>query len=502
MHGETLNRVTAFASAISHNYAARDEFVIAVVGGAFSAICLAAHLHRLPGARARVLVFERGIVGNGVAFGTREPTHLLNGPAGNLSAFDDIPDDFVDFLSEDPKAKEFLDPNAPIKGQFVPRMLYARYLERVIDRLSHPSSSGSTVSFVNAEVHNILSMPDHLDVVLNDGMTVRADAAVLAIGHPPPSSLATHIDPRFLIDDPWNATAIREIPSNIPVAIVGSGQTATDLVMEILSNGHRGCITLLSRRGRVALPYVPVKNAHAVERDRLPNRLLPLMRWVRSESLRVMDAGGDWRAVVNALRPHTQSIWHGFSLAEKRSFLEHLAPFWHIHRTRLPPQTAQRMAELLASGQVKVIAGRITGSESHETRTVLQIRPRGQNRTVEMSVGAVVNCTGPSWEIQKRQPHLITNLLSSGTIRWDDVGCGISVTPDGVPMDNSGRPAQRLFALGPVCRGSLLEIIGIRDIRTQCATTATRLLSAKRAGVGPEAMSRLRNAEEESAVGP
>ncbi|MBA2672261.1 FAD/NAD(P)-binding protein, partial [Ramlibacter sp.] len=125
---------------------------VAVVGGGFSGLCLAAHLHRATNRRVQVVVIERGTVGDGLAFSTREAAHLLNGPAGNQSAFDDAPNDFVDFLSADPEAAPFLDRTRPIQGQFVPRMLYARYLRRLAARLLEPAPAGSTVRFVRGEV--------------------------------------------------------------------------------------------------------------------------------------------------------------------------------------------------------------------------------------------------------------------------------------------------------------------------------------------------------------
>ncbi|HEV7369278.1 FAD/NAD(P)-binding protein [Arenibaculum sp.] len=458
-----------------------DCATIAVIGGGFSAICLAAHLHRSPRGRAKVFVFERGRPGNGVAFGTREAAHLLNGPAGNLSAFDDARDDFVDFLRTDPHAHDFLDPAIPLPEQFVPRMLYTRYLEHLMSQLEHPSASGTTVHFVKAEVRDVAEARGRLDVILDDGSTVGVSAAVLAIGHPPPRSIGSRIDERFVIDDPWNAAAIRALRKDVPVAIVGSGQTATDIMLSLLSNGHRSDITLISRRGCIAQPYIHVRTPHAVERDDLPSRLLPLMRWIRSESQRVVEAGGDWRAVVNALRPHTQPIWAGFSQAEKRAFLEHVSPFWHMHRTRLPPKTAVTFSELMDSGRVRVIAGRITASEAKGDLITLHVRRRSAERIEKVVVGAAINCTGPSWNNEKPQNPLLSSLLRSGMVRWDEVGYGIEATAEGTLFDAEGHPLKRLFAVGPVCRGSLLEIIAIRDIRTQCATLASRLLGGTEA---------------------
>ncbi len=454
---------------------ARAPRTIAVIGGGFSGLCVAANLHRAAGEALRVLVFERAVVGNGLAYSTREPVHLLNGPAGNLSAFDDLPDDFADFLAADPEAQRFLEPGAPIRGQYVPRLLYARYLARLAATLERPAPSGTTVTFVAAEVRDVLTLPDCVELVTGDGAVRRADAAVLALGHPTPRSLAKLVPAAYLVDDPWNASAVRVIPADVPVTVIGSGQTATDVVLGMVANGHRGRITILSRRGLLPQPVIPAGRAYTADPAQLPRRLGPLVRWVRAEARRFAAEGGDWRAVVNALRPHTQALWQGFTPAERRRFLEHLAPFWYTHRTRLPPQAVIRLGELLATDRVELLAGRIAAVARDGPRLVLDVRPRGAETTVAVPAGAVVNCTGPWWDVRNPRNPLVATLLGAGTIRWDALGHGFAVAPDGALLDEAGQPAERLFAVGPLCRGTLLEITAVRDIRTQCAALAAQL---------------------------
>jgi uncharacterized NAD(P)/FAD-binding protein YdhS len=213
------------------------------------------------------------------------------------------------------------------------------------------------VSFINAEVHDIVKAADHAKIIADDGTFRKADVAALAVGNPPPRSLAALIGPKYLIDDPWNASEVHAIPRDTPVVIVGSGQTAIDLALAVASNGHRGSVTMLSRRGRIAVPYVAVDRPYSLNADHIPNRLQPFIRWLRSEAARFTRDGGDWRAVVNALRPHTQRIWYGFSAIEKRRFFEQMAPFWYLHRSRFPPQTVQRLSDLLATDKVRIVAG-------------------------------------------------------------------------------------------------------------------------------------------------
>lgn len=74
--------------------------VVAVVGGGFAGTVLAL---RLQGA-ARVVLFEPGTPGPGLAYGTESPEHLLNVPAGGMSLWPERPGDFAEWLVRQPGA--------------------------------------------------------------------------------------------------------------------------------------------------------------------------------------------------------------------------------------------------------------------------------------------------------------------------------------------------------------------------------------------------------------
>ena len=73
---------------------------IVIIGGGFSGTLTAVHLLRRGfGTAGRlVLVNRSGAMARGVAYGTTSDVHVLNVPAGRMSAFDDDPDSFVRFV--------------------------------------------------------------------------------------------------------------------------------------------------------------------------------------------------------------------------------------------------------------------------------------------------------------------------------------------------------------------------------------------------------------------
>src|SRR6202011_4884828 len=101
------------------------------VGGGASGVLTAAHLIRHANGPTRVLLVERSDrVGRGVAYGTDNPAHLLNVPAGKMSAWPDEPDDFVTWVGR--THSSFLTAHADPARAFLPRIIYGEYLETVL----------------------------------------------------------------------------------------------------------------------------------------------------------------------------------------------------------------------------------------------------------------------------------------------------------------------------------------------------------------------------------
>src|SRR4051812_15551950 len=91
----------------------------------------AVNLARLAKAPLRVVVINHGTpMGRGVAYGTRQPEHLLNVAARNMSAFPDQPNHFLDWLGT---RSEYADvPEAVLRERFVPRKIYGDYLQSLL----------------------------------------------------------------------------------------------------------------------------------------------------------------------------------------------------------------------------------------------------------------------------------------------------------------------------------------------------------------------------------
>jgi uncharacterized NAD(P)/FAD-binding protein YdhS len=67
---------------------------------------------------------------------------------------------------------------------------------------------------------------------------------------------------------------------------------------------------------------------------------------------------------------------------------------------------------------------------------------------------------------------LIKSLVSQGSRREDAHRLGLAVEPNGQVLSRSGASTRGLFALGPLCQGSLWEITAVPEIVRQCDAAA------------------------------
>ena len=150
--------------------------------------------------------------------------------------------------------------------------------------------------------------------------------------------------------------------------------------------------------------------------------VLQLWRWLRRRTKDVR-----WRAAVDALRPHSSAIWQAFGEAEKRRFMRHARPWWDVHRHRIATEVAQRLKDLIGSGQLEVVAGRIRSMRETEDGVEVEIARRGRDRTELRRFDTVVNCTGPLGAMARSANPVVRQMLDDGLIAVDPLGIGLDV---------------------------------------------------------------------------
>lgn len=457
-----------------------DGCRIAVIGAGFSGVMTAIHLLWRCSPGERVYLVERsGRVGPGLAYGSNHPRHLVNVRAENMSAFEDEPDHFLRWLGHLEQETEEPTGERTIAGTFVRRSVYGRYIQDLLREVITRQDGGDNLFLVADDATAVRRADDRLELVTASGRSHAVDAVVLALGNLPPGGEPV---PGFE-PSPWAEGALGGLRPDEPVVLLGTGLTMADAVLAMLDAGFTGPIYAVSRRGLVSQGHGPAPAWDGLKLTADDRRsLLALFTAMRREVRRAGFEGVGWRAVIDAARPHLQMLWSELTPADKARFVRHVRPWWEIHRHRMAPPVAATLAALRASGTLEVHAGRIAALEPEAGQLRVRWRPRRGGDDREVLAQRVIDCTGLATDYTRFEDPLIRQLLGDGLARAAPLRLGIDCTSYGAVVDRDGHPSRTLFAVGPITRGALWEIIAVPEIRAQAEQVATAVLTAARAG--------------------
>jgi uncharacterized NAD(P)/FAD-binding protein YdhS len=445
---------------------------VVVLGGGAAGALVAAQLLGC-GAPVDVVVVEpRRQLGCGVAYSSQHPMHRLNAPACEMSAYEDLPDHFVDWSRDKGAA---LEPES-----FAQRGLYGQYLIDVLaeaqGRAGRLSGLEHVVGHAVAALQRSAPGPSLL-VGLADGGHIEADAVVLALGPPPtrppwPEDRALVADRRILAD-PWAPGALESLAAG-RVLLVGSGLTMVDVALQLASGpGATAELHARSRHGLVPLIYGRPPIAPSVARVEAAATARELVRSVRVAADKACLDGDDWRGVVARVRGEVPELWQAMNVDERRRLLRHGLRFWEVHRHRLAPEVGSSFSDLVASGAIDIGRGRLRALEAAPSG--LRALLGGGDGPELLEVDAVVNCTGPA--VRYGGIPLVDSLVDSGLARPDELGLGLATDAGGALVTASGESFGSMYAVGWIRRGQLLESTAIREIRRQARTLVERLAS-------------------------
>lgn len=427
---------------------------VAIVGGGAAGALQALHL-KAAGITDIALIERSREPGKGVAYSTRRPEHLLNVPARRMSARSDDLDHF---------ARWYAETAGGTAEDFAPRMAYGDYLSGLLAEAGIEAIQGEVVDLNGA-------------AMLADGRRIAADIFILAPGNFRPATPAG-IDPAALgalwVADPWAEDIAETLGRGDVVLLLGTGLTAVDTALTLEAHGFAGRIVALSRRGLAPRAHGP-REPMVAPVDALPPSCTAMLRRVRARSGEV-----GWRSAVHELRTVTQDLWRSASETERRRFLRHLRAWWDVHRHKIAPAVGETLEAMQGAARLSIAAGRIVSIEPEGDRAIVRFRARGKDAAESLRVARIVNCTGPEFDIVRSGEPLLRNLLAAGRIRPDPLKVGIDVDLDCRAMDAHGKPAENLYVIGPLTRGTFWESVAIPDIRTQAARVAARIAAKSR----------------------
>ena len=388
---------------------------LAVIGGGASAVLLLAHLARRgdAGSLAVDLYDRTDRFGKGVAYSTSHDCHLLNVRAASMSAYQDERDHFAHWAASYGYQ--------PL--HFVPRKLYGRYLTQQLEQ----SEKIIAVKRIVSDVVSSKRSAGGFDLATKDG-TLAYDQVVLASGNVRPLSPRCEGDAQGYFCDPWTANFETLLKART-IALIGSGLTAVDMVLALNERGYGGEILIFSRNALMPEPHVePAVMPDFMNGDDMSP--LEMLRFVRMQVKCAAAEDVPWQAVIDALRPHTNPLWQNWNAEQRRQFSKRLLTFWNVHRHRMAPQIADRVAALRDDGRLRMIKAGVLSVSSG---------PTVNSAVGPVSADAVINCLG---------------------YRYDE----------------GGRDYDVSAKIGPPNFGDLFETTAIPEIRAQAHALAAKIL--------------------------
>ena len=454
-----------------------------IIGGGLSGTMLAVQLLRRPGPRRIRIIEPRAELGRGEAYSAVELGHTLNGNAARMSVDPDNLDDLTQWLTAHIAAggwPESAEQNVPVSELFPPRGLFGVYVQqRLAEARVAGARHGSTAEHVRAEVVDLQTDADSVQLTLNDGQHLNGAFAVLATGMFPaartPQKDSSGLNAAAL--DPWDVAAMRQLDPQSTVLIIGSGLTMVDAVVSLEQAGHRGPIDVFSRHG--LLPHVrrqPPAWVDFLAQDpgiRTPRQLL---HELRRHCLDAIAQGIDWQAPLDTVRAHIGRLWSQATDVQRRQFVRHVRPWWESHHHRSPPLSAALVERLHNEGRLRIQAASFKGLEPSTQQGVsIRIRPRGESETRVVHGAALINSSGIEYDWRRVARPLPQQLLARGLVRPGPLALGITAAVDGAVLNAEGQVASRLFAMGPPLRGMWWESTAVTDMALQARALAARL---------------------------
>jgi uncharacterized NAD(P)/FAD-binding protein YdhS len=438
---------------------------IAIIGGGVSGTLTAFHLVR-QGTPARVILIDQGPdFGLGLAYSTPSLRHLLNVPAGKISALPAQPDHFLNWLRENH------DPSATEKT-FAPRAVFGRYIQSLLKSTSQLEQEIATVTDVRLQDFGAV-------LTLDNGCELRADLIVLATGNfdpaPLPGITKAAYDSGLYRHNAWAAETYEALNPDAPVALIGTGLSGVDVVLRLRELGHRGRIIAVSRHG--VFPnrhddYTPLRST-AIPSD-TPATCVAYLRALHT----AIREGAEWRAAIDSLRDTTNELWLCLPIEEQKRFRRHLQHRWDVVRHRMAPTIADIIESELRNGTLEIREGNLEAVDATPAGACISIRAHGDSKS--FYADRVINCTGPSMNYRRVPSTLLQNLFNRGLVTSGPLGTGFHCSQDGAVSDAGGHASEIIFNLGPGRLGDLLESIAVPEIRQQAVELASTLADRMR----------------------
>lgn len=468
------------------------------------------------------IIEKRKEIGEGLAFSTEQPGHLLNTQADLMGIHSFEPDHFSEWLKEHRKSiKDEVKGEDDFDEAYTTRRLYGTYIQEQFGHYyERAREEGIKVEIIQDKATDLFRSGDQWQIQLASGTTSVADHLVLVPGTPKPDNYPELEGIKNYFGFPWPSYPIIDnIPKHADVGLLGSSLSAIDTIMTLTDNGHQGKISLYSPDGLMPRvqpkeekdyerQYLTLSRIHQIRRTQLRQpKVKELFRLFQQEAehytgnsidwdstermgkaadqlleedIRIAKAGGDaFINILYALRYDASQIWKWLPVEEKQKFKHWFGPYWTVTRHGMPLVNAQRVKSLFDKGRLEVKSPlqQVTYAADKQ---VFGLHYGDDNKD---EVQYLINATGPASNIEQMKSTLLQNLLQKGIIEPYQAG-GIRMDTETMEVLSSRQAIQNLYAAGHICNGLLLDVnsvwFNVRTIATLCRQITKKIKDANR----------------------
>lgn len=421
---------------------------ILIVGGGASGVLVAINIARLTKESISMTIAEpREFLGQGVAYSTEDLGHLLNVPAGRMSALVDQPEHFCNWGSFD-------------SNYFAPRFEYGRYLLETLTTMSKENSD-IAIEHLKDSVVEVSHIEDGFLAIFLKSESRKFDVVVLAIGqgeaiqHQALEALASNPN---VINDAWR-DCIPEFEGVL--ACVGTGLTFIDHALSHLRKNPQNSVFGISRNGLVPEPHLPKRAAPLtvpIEARKSPQAMKSFI-----------EESSDWRAAQDGVRHELPDIWFSWQDDMKSEFLNNSLRWWNVRRHRVSPEIHMEFEAALSQGRITIIKDEVELLKDDSDSLLLKT-----SGGASITANVVVSCLGYGTNYDQ---NLVKGLLASGLASPGPLGLGISTFyPEHSVINHEGKIVENLFALGSILLGERFETTAIPEIRIQAQAIAKAII--------------------------
>jgi uncharacterized NAD(P)/FAD-binding protein YdhS len=449
---------------------------VLIIGGGFSGMMIAINLIMNEDDALITIINDTYEPPLGAAYSTKNNVHLLNVPAGKMSAFANKPSDFIDWLKSKKEYRHLLTDS--IENEFVSRTIYGAYLTDIFENYkSHPK-----INWINGTANDINITSEGYDIILKNNERYSGNILILASGNMlpsnPPIKNETFYYSKNYFRNPWNDSFLNTISRNKPILIIGTGLTMIDCLLSLKSIQFKEKIYAISPRGYIPKSHTKVELYPDFYSEIKGHTLLTIFKTVRKHIKIAEEKNIPWQSVIDSLRPYVQDIWKSFADKEKLQFISHVRHIWGVARHRLPQHIHSEIEQLIKTGQLEIIGGRINNiieTNDNELNVEILLRKQKNNKTIKAS--CAINCTGPQTNYNEIENELYQNLIRKKIILPDTNRLGIKATTNYEVLKSENTAYKNMYAIGSLLRGVLWETTAIPELKQQAYDIAQQIKS-------------------------